>query len=30
MVEGEWVFQIWYGDRLLVELTFTTNRPEQS
>ena len=24
MVEGEWVFQIWFEDKMLVEKTFTT------
>lgn len=28
MVEGEWRFQYWYGDRLLVEQSFVTYRPE--
>lgn len=27
MVEGEWRFQYWHGDRLLVEQTFETYRP---
>ncbi len=28
MVEGEWVFQIYYGDKLLVEQKFVTYRDE--
>jgi hypothetical protein len=28
LVEGEWIFQIWYGDEKLVEQRFTTFRPE--
>jgi hypothetical protein len=27
MVEGEWVFQIWYQDKILVEQKFTTYWP---
>ncbi|MEN8207539.1 MAG: DUF3859 domain-containing protein [Pseudomonadota bacterium] len=30
LVEGEWVFQLWYRDNLLVEQKFTTYRPEES
>lgn len=30
LVEGDWTFQIWYGDDLLVEQTFTTYRPEEA
>ncbi len=29
MVEGEWIFQIWFQDAMLVEQRFTTYRPEQ-
>jgi len=29
LVEGDWTFQIWYQDRLLVERTFITYRPEE-
>ena len=28
MVEGEWTFQIWYRDKMMVEQKFTTYRPE--
>jgi hypothetical protein len=28
MVEGEWTFQIWYQDKMLVEQKFTTYWPE--
>ena len=28
MVEGEWVFQIWYEDQKLVEQKFTSYKPE--
>jgi hypothetical protein len=28
MVEGEWVFQIWYQDKMLVEQKFTTYWPD--
>lgn len=28
MVEGEWVFQIWYKDKKLVEQKFTSYKPE--
>ncbi|MGD8841930.1 MAG: DUF3859 domain-containing protein [Gammaproteobacteria bacterium] len=28
MVEGEWIFQIWYGDKMPVEQRFTAYRPE--
>ena len=27
LVEGDWIFEIWYRDRKLVEQTFTTYRP---
>lgn len=27
MVVGDWIFQIWYQDRMLVEQRFTTYRP---
>lgn len=30
LVEGEWVFQLWYRDNLLLEQKFTTYRPEES
>ena len=30
MVEGDWLFQIWFGDALLVEQTFTTYWPEEA
>jgi len=29
MIEGEWVFQIWFQDKMLVEQRFITYRPEQ-
>lgn len=29
MVEGEWVFQLWFDDKKLVEQTFTTYWPEK-
>ena len=29
LVEGDWAFQIWYGDKMMVEQTFTTYWPEQ-
>jgi hypothetical protein len=29
MVEGEWVFQIWFQDDMLVEQRFFTYRPER-
>jgi hypothetical protein len=29
MVEGEWVFQIWFEDKMLVEQMFTTYWPEE-
>jgi hypothetical protein len=29
MVEGEWDFQIWFEDKMLVEQTFTTYWPEE-
>ena len=29
MVEGEWVFQIWFQDKMLVEQKFTTYWPEE-
>ena len=28
LVEGEWTFQIWFRDKMLVEQKFTTYRPE--
>jgi hypothetical protein len=28
MVDGEWTFQIWYGDQLLLEQQFTTYHEE--
>lgn len=28
LVEGEWVFQIWYGEKKLIEQKFTTYRPD--
>ncbi len=30
MVEGEWVFQIWYKDNKLVEQKFTTYHPDEA
>jgi hypothetical protein len=29
LVEGDWTFQIWFRDRMLVEQTFTTYWPEE-
>jgi len=29
MVEGEWTFQIWYGDEMLIEQTFETYWPDE-
>ena len=29
LVEGDWTFQLWYEDSLLVEQTFTTYLPEE-
>jgi hypothetical protein len=29
LVEGDWTFQIWFGDKMLVEQTFTTYWPEE-
>jgi hypothetical protein len=29
LVEGEWIFQLWYGDKKLIERKFITVRPEQ-
>jgi len=29
MVEGEWIFQIWFEDKKLIEQTFNTYWPEQ-
>jgi len=29
LVEGEWTFQIWYQDKLMVEQAFTTYWPEE-
>jgi len=28
LVEGEWTFQVWYRDKMMVEQKFTTYRPE--
>lgn len=30
LVEGDWTFQIWYKDKMMVEQKFTTYKPEQS
>ena len=30
MVEGEWTFQVWYRDKMMVEQKFTTYRPEEA
>ena len=30
LVEGEWTFQIWYRDKMMVEQKFTTYRPEEA
>jgi hypothetical protein len=30
LVEGDWTFQLWYEDILLVEQTFTSYRPEET
>ena len=30
LVEGDWTFQIWFGEKKLVEQTFTTYQPEKS
>ena len=30
LVEGDWTFQLWYKDNLLVEQTFTTYWPEEA
>jgi len=30
LVEGEWTFQIWFQDKLMVEQTFTAYRPEEA
>lgn len=30
LVEGDWVFQLWYGDEKIIEQTFTTYRPDKS
>lgn len=30
LVEGDWTFQIWFKDKMLVEQKFTTYKPEQS
>jgi hypothetical protein len=30
LVEGDWIFQIWFKDKMLVEQTFTTYQPEKS
>ncbi len=29
LVEGEWIFQLWYNDRKLIERKFTSVRPDQ-
>jgi hypothetical protein len=29
LVEGDWTFQLWYEDKLVVEQTFTTYRPDK-
>lgn len=29
MLEGDWVFEIWYRDRKLIEQTFTTYWPDK-
>ena len=28
LVEGDWIFELWYGDRKVIEQTFTTYRPD--
>ena len=30
LVEGDWVFEIWYQDRKMIEQTFTTYRPYEA
>ena len=30
MVEGEWTFQVWYRDKMMVEQKFTTYKPEKT
>ena len=30
LVEGEWTFQIWYDDKMMVEQKFTMYKPEQA
>ncbi len=30
LVEGEWIFQIWYRDQMMVEQKFTIYKPEQT
>jgi hypothetical protein len=30
LVEGDWIFQLWYGDDLPVEQKFTTYRPQDT
>jgi hypothetical protein len=30
LVEGDWVFEIWYQDKKLIEQTFTTYRPDEA
>ena len=30
LVEGDWTFQLWYEDNLLVEHSFTTYWPEEA
>ena len=29
LVEGDWVFEIWYQNKMVIEQKFTTHRPEQ-
>jgi hypothetical protein len=29
LVEGEWVFQLWYGDEILAEQKFTAYWPTE-
>lgn len=29
LVEGDWVFEIWYGDRKMIEQKFTTYQPDK-
>lgn len=30
LVEGDWIFEIWYQDRKMVDQTFTTYRPDEA